>query len=112
MEWSYQLLEENERRVFRAVSVFPGPFTLEAPSSCRGEREAGGAAAGGLFSAGPARAGTDGRSRYVMLETLRAYGSGLLAAAGEQDAAAVALARYAMNVAEQAAGELQTSRGS
>ena len=28
VEWSYQLLDEQERRVFRAVSVFPGPFTL------------------------------------------------------------------------------------
>src|SRR5262245_22949248 len=28
--WSYQLLSEEERRVFRRVSVFPGPFTLEA----------------------------------------------------------------------------------
>jgi DNA-binding CsgD family transcriptional regulator len=30
VEWSYRLLAEDERRVFRAVSVFPGPFTLEA----------------------------------------------------------------------------------
>jgi predicted ATPase len=27
-EWSYQLLEEHERRVLRAVSVFPAGFTL------------------------------------------------------------------------------------
>ena len=33
----------------------------------------------------PPRAGPDGRSRYVMLETLRAYGAGLLAEAGEQE---------------------------
>ena len=30
VEWSYQLLDDHERRVFRAVSAFPGPFTLEA----------------------------------------------------------------------------------
>jgi predicted ATPase len=29
VEWSYRLLDEHERRAFRAVSVFPGPFTLE-----------------------------------------------------------------------------------
>lgn len=29
VEWSYRLLEENEQRAFRAVSVFPGSFTLE-----------------------------------------------------------------------------------
>jgi hypothetical protein len=28
--WSYLLLEEREREVFQAVSVFPAGFTLEA----------------------------------------------------------------------------------
>ena len=55
VEWSYQLLEEDERRVFRAVSVFPGPFTLEGAEAVAGTgRRAGGAAAGGLLAAGPA----------------------------------------------------------
>ena len=57
VEWSYQLLDENEQRVFRAVSVFPAPFTLEARrGGRRGRRRAGGAAAGGLLAAGPAAA--------------------------------------------------------
>ena len=46
-----------------------------------------------------------------MLETLRAYGAGLLAGAGEQDGAAAALAGYALRVAEQAAAGLQSSDG-
>ena len=46
-----------------------------------------------------------------MLETLRAYGAGLLAEAGEQARAAAALAGYALRVAEQAAAGLQTSTG-
>src|SRR6516225_12344600 len=29
VQWSYQLLNEQEQRVFRAVSAFPGPFTLD-----------------------------------------------------------------------------------
>src|SRR5204863_8998427 len=29
VEWSYQLLEDPERRVFRVVSVFPAGCTLE-----------------------------------------------------------------------------------
>jgi predicted ATPase/DNA-binding CsgD family transcriptional regulator len=112
VEWSYQLLDENERRVFRLLSVFPGPFTLEAS-----EQVAGPSASPAVLHLVdcsllvPPRPGTDGRSRYAMLETLRAYGSGLLTAAGEHDSAAVALARYAMNVADQAAGELQTAKG-
>jgi len=35
--WSYQLLDEPEQRVFRAVSVFPGPFTLEAAEAVAGD---------------------------------------------------------------------------
>src|SRR5262249_37760541 len=30
VDWSYQLLGERERRVFRQISVIAGPFTLEA----------------------------------------------------------------------------------
>ena len=58
VEWSYQLLDDHERRVFRAVSVFPGPFTLEAAEAVAGAGAGpGGAAAGGLLAAEPAAAG-------------------------------------------------------
>jgi predicted ATPase/DNA-binding CsgD family transcriptional regulator/transcriptional regulator with XRE-family HTH domain len=112
VEWSYQLLDDDERRVFRAVSVFPGPFTLEAAAVVAGP----GAGSQVLHLVDcsllvPPRAGPDGRSRYVMLETLRAYGAGLLAAVGEQDAAAAALARYALQVAEQAGPAVRTTTG-
>jgi len=112
VEWSYRLLDEAGRRVFRAVSVFPGPFTLEAAEAVAGP----GAGPGVLHLVDcsllvPPRAGPDGRARYVMLETLRAYGAGLLAAAGEQDDAAAALAGWALQVAEKAAAGLQTSTG-
>lgn len=51
VEWSYQLLREEERRVFRRLSVFPGPFTLEAAEAVAGGRcRAGGAAPGRLFA--------------------------------------------------------------
>ncbi len=85
VEWSYRLLDEPEQRVFRLVSLFPGPFTLEAAEAVAGE----GASAAVLRLVDcslvvPPRPGPDGRSRYVLLETLRAYGAGLLTAAGEQ----------------------------
>ena len=110
MAWSYQLLDDHERLVFRAVSIFPGPFTLQAAEAVAGD----GAGPAVLRLVGcsllsPPQADPDGRSRYGMLETLRAYGAGLLAQAGEQDGAAVALAGYALCVAEQAAAGLQTS---
>jgi predicted ATPase len=103
MEWSYRLLDERERRVFRAVSVFPGPFTLEGAEAVAGAGS--GSAVLHLVDCSllvPPRAGPDGRSRYVMLETLRAYGAGLRAEADEGDAAATALAGYALGVAEDA----------
>ena len=108
VEWSYQLLEEDERRVFRAVSVFPGPFALDAAEAVAGP--GAGPAVLHLVDCSlliPPRPSPDGRSRYLMLETLRAYGTRLLAQAGEQDQAQAALARYAAGVAEEAEPGLQ-----
>jgi predicted ATPase/DNA-binding CsgD family transcriptional regulator len=112
VEWSYRLLDERGRRVFRAVSVFQGPFTLEGAEAVAGT----GASPAVLhlvdcsLLARP-RAGPDGRSRYGMLETLRAYGAGLLAEAGEGDAVAAALAWYALQVAEDAMAGVTAGTG-
>jgi predicted ATPase/DNA-binding CsgD family transcriptional regulator len=103
VEWSYRLLDERERRAFRAVAVFPGPFTLEGAEAVAGAGS--GPAVLHLVDCSllvPPRTGPDGRSRYVMLETLRAYGATLLAEAGDGDAAAAALAGYALRVAQDA----------
>jgi len=64
VEWSYQLLAETERTVFRAVSVFPGPFTLEAAEAVAGADA--GAAVLRLVDCSllnPPRPDPDGRSR-------------------------------------------------
>ena len=106
--WSYRLLDAGEQRVFRWVSVFPGGFTLEAAEAVAGP--GAGPAVLHLVDCSllvPPRAGPDGRSRYVMLETLRAYGASLLAQAGEQLAADAAVATYALKVAEKAAARLR-----
>jgi predicted ATPase/class 3 adenylate cyclase/DNA-binding CsgD family transcriptional regulator len=111
-QWSYQLLAEAEQRVFRAVSVFPAPFTLEGAEAVAGQEAV--PAVLRLVDCSllvPPRAGPDGRPRYGMLETLRGYGAGLLAEAGEDAGAAAALAGYAVQVAEQAAAGLMTGTG-
>jgi len=109
VQWSYELLDTEERRVFRAVSVFPGPFSLDGAEAVAGP--AAGRTVPRLVDCSllvPPRAGPDGRTRYAMLETLRAYGAALLAEAGEDDRAAAALAGYVAELAEGAFAGLHT----
>ena len=112
VEWSYQLLDEQERRVFRAVSVFPGPFTLEAAEAVAGR--CAGPAVLRLVDCSllvPPRPGPDGRSRYVMLETLRAYGAGLWPRPGSWTGPPPRWPGTRCGSPEQAAAGLQTSTG-
>ena len=111
-DWSYQLLSDQEQQVFRRLAIFPGEFTLDAAETVAGA-ETGQAVLHlvdcSLIS--PPRTGADGRARYMMLETLRAYGVERLTEAGQQPEAAAALARHALQVARQAAAGLETSAG-
>jgi predicted ATPase/DNA-binding CsgD family transcriptional regulator len=112
VDWSYQLLTEAEQRVFRQLSVFPGPFTLEGAEAVAGP--GAGVAVLRLVDSSlvaPPSAGPDGRSRYLLLDTLRAYGAGQLDDTGELPAARAALARYALRITEQAAAGMRTSAG-
>ncbi len=112
VQWSYELLDQHEQQVFRALSVFPGPFTLEAVEAVAGaDAEQAALRLVDCSLLNPPQAGPDGRFRYSMLETLRAYGGRLLAGAGEQDAATTALASYALALADRAATGLQTGQG-
>jgi len=109
VQWSYQLLDDFERRVFRAVSVFPGPFTLGGAEAVAGP--GAGRVVPRLVDCSllvPPRVGPDGRTRFAMLETLRAYGAGLLADAGEDGEVTAALAAYAAEVVEEASAGLYT----
>jgi len=111
-DWSYRLLDAAQQRVFRELSVFPGPFTLDAAEAVAGP--AAGTAVLHLVDCSlvvPPRTGPDGRVRYVLLETLRAFGTDRLADAGEQHEVRAALARYAVEVAEAAAVDLLTTAG-
>jgi predicted ATPase/DNA-binding CsgD family transcriptional regulator len=112
VDWSYRLLSGEEQRVFRWLSVFPAPFTLE------GAEAVAGAAAGPVALRlvdcsllAPPRTGPDGRARYPMMDTLRAYGAGRLTDTGEGRAAAAALAQYTLQIAEQCAAAMQASAG-
>jgi predicted ATPase/DNA-binding CsgD family transcriptional regulator len=112
VDWSYRLLGEPARQVFRRLSVFPGPFSLDAAMAITGP----GAEPAVLHLVdcsllAPPGTGPDGRARYLMLETLRSFGFEWLAQAGEFPETAAALARYALTVAEQAAAGMRASGG-
>jgi tetratricopeptide (TPR) repeat protein len=69
VEWSYRVLGQPDQRVFRLVSVFPGPFTLEAAEAVAGP----GADRAVLRLVDcslliPPRNGPDGRARYMGLD--------------------------------------------
>ena len=101
VEWSYRLLSEAEQRGFRRLSVFPAPFTVDAARAAMGPE----APAIVRFLvrrsllAAP-REGPDGRFRYKMLETLRAYGSARLDDSGEREETTSAVAAWTVSEAE------------
>ena len=112
VEWSYQLLDEQERRVFRAVSVFPAGFTLEAAEAVAGP--GAGPAVLRLVDCSlltPPRAGPDGRARYCDAGDAARLRGRAAGRGREQDQAAAALAGWALEVAEQAAAGLWSRAG-
>jgi predicted ATPase/DNA-binding CsgD family transcriptional regulator len=111
-DWSYQLLSEPLRRSFRRLAIFPGPFTLEAAETVAGSQAE--SAVPGLVDSSlltPPRDGPDGRARYLMLSTLRAFALGQLDESGERDDAAAAMAAYAVAAASAAATGFRTAGG-
>ncbi len=112
VEWSYRLLTGSEQRAFRRLSLFPGPFTLDAALAAAGADAAPAVLRlvdCSLLS--PPRAGQDGRPRYAMLEALRSFGRDRLREAGEEEAAASALAWHALAIGEEAGAAMEFSGG-
>ena len=110
VSWSYELLGEAERRLLARLSVLRGGFGLEvAERVCGGEPLAPEAVAGLL-------AGLAGKSlvqvqagpvvRYALLETVRQFAAGRLAASGEDTAVHGRLLEWALEVAQSAEAAL------
>ncbi|HET6770221.1 MAG TPA: tetratricopeptide repeat protein [Actinomycetota bacterium] len=111
IEWSYDLLEETERRMFERVSVFVGGCGLDAfEAVCSpGRFELDGLdALGSLMDKSLLRRaeGESGDPRFVMLETIREYGLEQLSASGEAEEVRDAHAAYFFDLAERAEPEL------
>ena len=127
--WSYDLLPEDERRLFERLSVFVGGFTFEAAESVGSLREAEGSheqpltndnqllpAADRLLltdildgvtslvdkSLIVSKEQADGEMRFRMLEVVREYALEMLEASGEAKAARRSHADYFLALGEEA----------
>ena len=80
IEWSYDLLEPEEQRLFRALSVFASSCTFEAAEAvCDADPDT----LQSLLDKSLVRRRQDERPRYWMLETIRELAAEQLAAEGE-----------------------------
>jgi predicted ATPase/DNA-binding SARP family transcriptional activator len=118
VDWSWNLLSDQERVLARRLAAFPAEVTLAAAEgACAGPLPGLTVAAvlptlAGLVSKSVltmSAAGEDGQARYRMLDTVRAYGLQRLAEAGEETEVRDAVARYYLDLAEAADPLLRTS---
>jgi len=99
IDWSFDLLDERERTLFRRLSVFSGGWTLPAAVAVCGETELDEwemlDALSSLVDKSLVIADSPGTERrYRMLYSIREYAIERLAAARETEAIAAAHARY------------------
>ena len=98
IEWSWNLLDADERRALRRLALFHDGFTLEAAQTVLGVSAfdaVRGLVDQSLLSVTEAAAGI----RYRMLETVREFGRMQLAAAGEEPSARAAQRGWATGYA-------------
>lgn len=111
IDWSYELLDEGERALFRRLSVFSSGGRLDAIESvCPGE-DLGIDILDGLTSLIDKSllrqvADADGEPRFLMLGTIREYANERLEESGRADALHRSHAEHYTALAEQAAPEL------
>ncbi len=113
MRWSYELLVDAERYLFERLSVFAGGFLLvDVEAICANERLPGPQIFDVLArlvekSLVVVRPQDQRGTRYAMLETVRGFAAGAMAASGDPDAMSRRHAEHFLVLAEDAARELQ-----
>jgi predicted ATPase/tRNA A-37 threonylcarbamoyl transferase component Bud32 len=110
MDWSYDLLNAAEQKLFRRLSVFVGGCNLEgveAVCDARGDLELDlldGMASIVDKSLAQQSESANGESRFAMLETIREYAAEKLKTSGEEALTKRAHAAYCLVLAEEEAG--------
>ena len=99
LDWSHELLTEAERLLFRRLAIFPAGFTLAAAAAVMVGSGLDAAAVTDGIANLVAKSlvvvgGTDGATRWRLLETIRAYALEKLAGQGETDTVAGRHASY------------------
>ena len=109
LSWSYDLLDPQEQRLFRLLSVFVGGWTLEAVETiCATLGNPAGQVIDGVASlldkSMVHQIEQQGEERrFVMLETIREFGIEALAKSGEMQTIRAAHAAYYLALAEERA---------
>ena len=98
LDWSYELLSEDEQRLLRRLAVFPAGFTFEAAQAVGGIGRAGQSIVEELSSLVSKslceRINSTPPTRWRLLETIRAYALEKLTENGEYSGAARRHAEY------------------
>ena len=122
IEWSYNLLSEPERTLFRRLAVFRDGATLDTVGAVCGPLEAGATTGGpdvdllrllGSLSDKSLvlrKEGPNAALRFTLLETIREYAAERLEASGEGDTVRCQHAVHFLALVEQVAPELHGPR--
>lgn len=109
VDWSFELLEEPERRMFARLSVFVGQFSIEAAEAVSLDDEDFLETLSALVSKSMLVAVNEPSGyRYRLLETLRQYGLEQLRHTGEESSARRRHAEYYVKLAEAVDEQLHT----
>lgn len=118
LDWSWELMSDDEQRALAALSVFEGGFSLEAAEEVLDRPDDPSAP----WPADLVQSLRDksllamddlvgGDLRYRLLESIRAYAAGKLEQRGEGAAVRICHARYYLREGEEIAARLHTAQG-
>ncbi len=112
IQWSYDLLDPDEQRLFTHLSVFVGGWTLEAVEAIASDAMVAVDVTDALDSLVTkslvtSQSQPDGEIRFGMLETIREFGRERLASSGDEPLVRDRHARWVVHLVDQAAPHIE-----